>query len=138
MTSWDLLYNILRANFDGMATEGYCPIPASSPSDGHSKYLYGHKVTSISEHSTSTSSGISISFEDKDGKEGAMDADLLIGADGPSSTVRRLLLPDVERTYAGYVAWRGTVLEESVGKETLECFREKFVFFHASGVQILA
>jgi 2-polyprenyl-6-methoxyphenol hydroxylase-like FAD-dependent oxidoreductase len=37
--------------------------------------------------------------------------DLLIGADGVRSTVRRQLWPDVEPSYAGYVAWRGLVDE---------------------------
>lgn len=38
--------------------------------------------------------------------------DLLIGADGVQSTVRRQFLPEVEARYAGYIAWRG-VIEES-------------------------
>ena len=41
----------------------------------------------------------------------AVEADLLVCADGTSSTARRLLLPNVEPVYAGYVAWRGTVPE---------------------------
>jgi 2-polyprenyl-6-methoxyphenol hydroxylase-like FAD-dependent oxidoreductase len=38
-------------------------------------------------------------------------ADLLVGADGLRSTVRTLLMPEVEPRYAGYVAWRGTINE---------------------------
>jgi 2-polyprenyl-6-methoxyphenol hydroxylase-like FAD-dependent oxidoreductase len=41
------------------------------------------------------------------------EGDVLIGADGLSSTVRRLLAPDAEPRYAGYVCWRG-VIEESL------------------------
>jgi 2-polyprenyl-6-methoxyphenol hydroxylase-like FAD-dependent oxidoreductase len=37
--------------------------------------------------------------------------DLLIGADGVRSTVRRLLMPEIEPRYAGYVHWRGVVEE---------------------------
>jgi 2,6-dihydroxypyridine 3-monooxygenase len=36
-------------------------------------------------------------------------ADLLVGADGIRSTVRASLFPEVRPSYAGYVAWRGTV-----------------------------
>jgi 2,6-dihydroxypyridine 3-monooxygenase len=43
-----------------------------------------------------------------------VDADLLVCADGLASTARRLLLPDVEPVYAGYVAWRGTVAEQEL------------------------
>ena len=36
-------------------------------------------------------------------------ADLLVGADGIQSVVRRQMLPEVELRYSGYTAWRGVV-----------------------------
>ncbi|KAL3425887.1 hypothetical protein PVAG01_02678 [Phlyctema vagabunda] len=135
MTSWDLLYNILRANFDGMVEEGYCTVPEDKSCDGKAEYLYGKQVKNID---NTGSSPLSIMLEDKNGKVEKREADVLIAADGPSSTIRRILLPKVERTYAGYVAWRGTVLETEVEENTLVCFKEKFTFFHAPGMQILA
>lgn len=47
-------------------------------------------------------------------------ADLVVFADGISSTGRRRLLPDVGPSYSGYVGWRGTVPEAEVSDETLE------------------
>lgn len=55
------------------------------------------------------SNAIGGSLEFKDGNSQSFD--LIIGADGHSSLVRRELFPDAERVYAGYPAWRG-VLEE--------------------------
>jgi 2,6-dihydroxypyridine 3-monooxygenase len=45
-------------------------------------------------------------------------ADLVVFADGISSTGRRRLLPDVAPVYSGYVGWRGTVPETDVSAET--------------------
>jgi len=135
MTSWDLLYNVLRANFDGNAAEGYCDTPKALASDGTAEYLYGHTVRSVNDIGNR---GVEVVFEDKDGNIGSLNAPILIGADGPSSTVRKIFQPDIERTYAGYVAWRGTVPEIDVSESTRDCFSEKFTFFHRKGLQILA
>jgi 2,6-dihydroxypyridine 3-monooxygenase len=51
---------------------------------------------------------------------GSERADLLVGADGIQSPARRRLLPGVEPRYAGYVAWRGTVVEHDLGEQTLD------------------
>lgn len=45
-------------------------------------------------------------------------ADLVVFADGISSTARRRLMPDVHPEYSGYVGWRGTVPETHLTAET--------------------
>jgi 2,6-dihydroxypyridine 3-monooxygenase len=45
-------------------------------------------------------------------------ADLVVFADGITSTARRRLFPDLARQYSGYVGWRGTVREDLVSDET--------------------
>jgi 2,6-dihydroxypyridine 3-monooxygenase len=47
-------------------------------------------------------------------------ADLVVFADGISSTARRRLFPQVRREYSGYVGWRGTVPEDRVSRRTWE------------------
>lgn len=133
MTSWDLVYYVLRANVDHVES-GYCKVPARQPDQTEVRHLHDHKVTALRENQHK----LTLEFTTKDGKEGSMEADLVIGADGPSSTIRSLLQSDVERTYAGYVALRGTVREDEVSPNTLEAFKNRFTFFYAQGIQILA
>ncbi|ANI42926.1 FAD binding domain-containing protein [Mycolicibacterium vaccae] len=45
-------------------------------------------------------------------------ADLVVFADGVTSTGRQLLYPAVRPRYSGYVGWRGTVREDQVTAET--------------------
>jgi 2,6-dihydroxypyridine 3-monooxygenase len=49
--------------------------------------------------------------------------DLLVCADGIQSHARRLLLSEVEPRYAGYVAWRGTVVEHDLTEPTFATLR---------------
>lgn len=139
MTSWDLLYFVARANFDHVESEylhGY-EIPKNDGGEG--VYEYGRKVTGIGEDGEH----VKVTFEhvrDEDSKDTEdVIADLVIVADGASSTVRSLLSPSSsERTYAGYVALRGTVLETELSTSAAEVFIEQFPFFHSEGQQILA
>ncbi|KAL1605235.1 hypothetical protein SLS60_004779 [Paraconiothyrium brasiliense] len=133
MTSWDLVYYILRANVDYVES-AYCKVPQRRTDEAEVRHLHGHKVTGIEKRGEK----VSVAYTTTDNIEGTMEADLVVGADGPSSTVRSLLQPDVQRTYAGYVALRGTVRENDVTPKTLEAFKDRFTFFHARGIQILA
>ena len=64
--------------------------------------------------------------------------DLLVGADGSRSTVRSLLLPGVERRYAGYVAWRGLAPERALGAAASDLLREVFAFQQGLDHMLLA
>lgn len=132
MVSWDLLYFVLRASFDGLES-GYCSLPAAGNSQGKGEYKYGCTVTGLRE----IDDGVEIDFDDREGAKKSETADLIIGADGPSSTLRKLLAPAVERKYVGYVAWRGTIPENEASEMMKETFVEKFTFYHGPGIQIL-
>jgi 2-polyprenyl-6-methoxyphenol hydroxylase-like FAD-dependent oxidoreductase len=118
VASWDLLYNILRANFDGGYATGYVNAAEKKESDGKATYLSGMRVTDLQEVG---SDRVKVEYENTDGSKGSLEADVVVGADGPNSTVRKLLLPEVERSYAGYVAWRG-IVQESLLSETTRTF----------------
>ncbi|KAF2682895.1 FAD/NAD(P)-binding domain-containing protein [Lentithecium fluviatile CBS 122367] len=132
MTSWDLVYYILRADVDYVHS-AYCDVPVRRKEEGEVRHLHGHTVTGIKDKGER----VAVAYEMADGG-GTMEADLVIGADGPNSTIRAAMHPEVQRTYAGYVALRGTVPENEVTPKTREAFSERFTFFHARGIQILA
>jgi 2-polyprenyl-6-methoxyphenol hydroxylase-like FAD-dependent oxidoreductase len=96
-TSWSLLYNLLRDAF-----------PAQH-------FHAGRNVSEIVQESN----GVAAILDDGTKFEG----DLLIGADGMRSTVRRGLFPEVQPRYAGYLAWRGMLEERDAPPEFVEsCF----------------
>ncbi|KAF2997935.1 hypothetical protein E8E13_005397 [Curvularia kusanoi] len=134
MTSWDLLYHLMRANFDGVGSE-YAKAPASEDHEGTTAYDYGHQVTNVNLRNAEP---LTITAKTSKGDEVTIDTDMIIGADGPSSEIRKLIDPSVKRKYAGYVAWRGTVPEDQVSQAATDVFVEKFPFFHTEGIQILA
>jgi 2-polyprenyl-6-methoxyphenol hydroxylase-like FAD-dependent oxidoreductase len=63
--------------------------------------------------------------------------DVLIGADGVRSTVRRQLLPGVELVYAGYVGWRGMVEETALSSTTHAALFHRFAWGLLPGEHIL-
>ncbi|KAI2616802.1 FAD/NAD(P)-binding domain-containing protein [Hypoxylon sp. NC1633] len=133
MTSWDLAYYLLRANYDGIESP-YCKVPNPVPGDGKATHLHDRQVTGFEDEGD----GIRVFWKTSKGEEGSTYGDILIGADGPSSTVRKILEPDVQRKYAGYCALRGTLAESTASMAAREAFSHKFTFFHGPGVQILA
>ena len=77
----------------------------------------------------------SISLELGNGDE--VKGDLLVCADGIHSTARKLLLPDVMPSYAGYVGWRGTVREDELAAGTLGSLRDTCTYFVGDRMHIL-
>ncbi len=65
-------------------------------------------------------------------------ADLVIGADGIGSAVRRSMMPDAPGPrYTGYVAWRALVPERLLPVSAADVLSDRFAFFHMPGGQAL-
>src|SRR5262245_17876928 len=63
--------------------------------------------------------------------------DLLVCADGVGSTARARLLPAVRPSYAGYVAWRGMVLEAALDGATRAVFERAITYYVYANSHIL-
>lgn len=88
---------------------------------GLERYHLGREVASFEQDDEH----VGITFAD-----GATEtADLLVAADGIRSRARSLLLPDVQATYAGYVAWRGVVDERDLERETYASLADALTYF---------
>jgi 2,6-dihydroxypyridine 3-monooxygenase len=55
-------------------------------------------------------------------------ADLAVCADGIRSTARRILVPEAEPRYAGYVAWRGTIGRDELSGRTADVLRDAITY----------
>ena len=122
LTSWDVLYYRLRANFDGLET-GYCSRPEELKNSelGRAKYETGARVSDVIVENRK----VTVHAEKTKTKEDfVLTVDMLIGADGSNSIVRRRFLPDgvITPRYSGYVAWRGVVPESDVSESTRKVF----------------
>lgn len=151
MSCWRVLYYRLRGNFDGLVSEIVPNPPEMLGGEGKAVYDVGKRVVDISpclpppsssssKNSNERDNGngkgkqkIEIIYEDVEtGERGRLGAHFVIGADGANSTVRELVSGEVEQRYAGYLTWRGTVMEEDVDEGLRGVFGEH-ALLHWSG-----
>jgi 2-polyprenyl-6-methoxyphenol hydroxylase-like FAD-dependent oxidoreductase len=91
LTAWERLYRLLRDGF-----------PAERYHRGVGLSGFEQDAAGVTAHFSNGSSAT---------------ADVLIGADGIRSTVRRAFLPKLAPLYAGYVAWRALLPEAAVSPD---------------------
>ena len=134
MSAWNRLHYNLRANFDGYKSSIFPQPPSSLKSDGEAVFNIGKKATDVKY----VDGKVTVEFEDLlKGGEHYLQADLVIVSDGASSQIRPLLVPHVQRRYAGYLAWRGYVDESEVSEETRKLLDPNFTSYVCKGGYIL-
>jgi 2-polyprenyl-6-methoxyphenol hydroxylase-like FAD-dependent oxidoreductase len=111
LTSWGRLYSLLR---EALAAE---------------RYHRGRNLEALDVDAT----GATARF----GNGETARADLVIGADGIFSTVRRQLLPEATPSYVGYIAWRGLADEADLSPATRQALFDSFAFSLPPGEQML-
>lgn len=112
-TSWSLIYATIKETF------------------GEAHYKRGRVLKSIEQSETDKT--VTAIFEDGSRETG----DLLVGADGNGSTVRQLVWPDAQPTYAGYLAWRGLIPEDELTPAARDGLAGDFGFSNTTGSHIL-
>lgn len=111
-TSWSLIYTTLRTAF------------------GEEHYHRGKALTHVAQVDARSVTAV---FADGTRETG----DLLIGADGGNSSVRRQYWPDLRPRYAGYVAWRGLLAEGHMPAVSRDTLHGDFSFANNKGSHIL-
>jgi 2,6-dihydroxypyridine 3-monooxygenase len=110
-SSWNTIYRTLLRLFEA------------------DRYLLGHEVVAFGQD------GDTVSVTLADGSQA--EADLLVCADGVSSAARARLIPGASPSYAGYVAWRGTLPERALSPATRKAFEDAINYQVLPGSHIL-
>jgi 2-polyprenyl-6-methoxyphenol hydroxylase-like FAD-dependent oxidoreductase len=111
-TSWDAVFNQLRAAF---------------PNDS-----YHNSYQCVSLSTVATRPVVEFASGER------VEADLVIGADGVGSVVRRHLFPEAQPVYAGYVAWRGVFPESLAPAHVVETLTGRFTLFQGDDFHLLS
>ncbi|MBN9446102.1 MAG: FAD binding domain-containing protein [Bosea sp.] len=111
LTSWGRLYSLLHQ---------------ALPDDC---YHHGYNLDRLA----LDADGVTAHFSDGRSRR----ADLLVGADGIFSAVRKQLLPEAAPSYVGYIAWRGLVDEAELSAPTRAALFDSFAFSLPPGEQML-
>lgn len=109
-TTWGQLYRIYRESFDH---------------DPKCVYRLECTVTDLKEVDAAH---MEVEFTNEENETEQIPAHLVVGADGASSALRSLMLPNIKRTTAGYVLYRGVVPKSMLSSEALDVYDDAATF----------
>lgn len=110
-TSWGQIYQALKKKF-------------VEAGQGKTQYRHGCTLQSLFD----TVDTVDVHFTNENGQPETAEADLVIGADGISSTTRQLLAPETQRMYAGYTIVRGVISASVLSPDVLAMHDKASVF----------
>lgn len=119
-STWAQLYRVLRQSFDA---------------DPKCCYRHGCTLENLEE---GCGSSLIVEYRDEHGRTETTVADIVIGADGASSKVQSLMLPETTRTSVGYVCYRGVVLDSDVSEDAAKLYRNAGTFHWAPASQFVS
>lgn len=125
-STWMQTWRVLKTRFD---------------QDPRAKFRFGCALQSLEESSSPTIERplVMVNFTNEDDHSETLHTDILIGADGPSSTVRALLLPTSSpRQYAGYVCYRGVIPESDLTPAATAMYSDAGTFHWAPSSQFVS
>jgi 2,6-dihydroxypyridine 3-monooxygenase len=94
-----------------------------------SQYHLSHEMTGWVEGDTA----VEVRFANKQSRQ----VDLLVCADGVASPARARLLPAVQPSYSGYVAWRGMIAESALDMATCAALDDAITYYVYANSHIL-
>jgi 2-polyprenyl-6-methoxyphenol hydroxylase-like FAD-dependent oxidoreductase len=137
IATWDALYYRLRANFDGYSSKYYPVVPSGKIDDGPAVYTSSTNVLDVTKASSGNEMVVTLENRGSN-KTSTVHADLVVGADGPSSYIREKYVPTAQETYGGYIVWRGLVPERVLSAETVRDLSEHVNVFMKSRTHCLS
>lgn len=126
MANWGALYQLLRANFDGLVSATVPNPPERDPdSDGWTEYRAGKLVTGIRYEYGE----VRVTYKDVlTDKIDTIGTAMVFAADGVHSTARELMGTPAHVEEAGYLAWRGSVCEDIISPRVVDHFERRLGF----------
>lgn len=118
--TWAQMYRVLRESFDA---------------DPKCRYRHGCTLDNLAERD---SSSVTLEFRNGQGQQETAVAQVVIGADGASSKVRSVMLPETTRTSVGYVCYRGMVPASGVSEEAAALYNDAATMHWAPASQFVS
>ncbi|KAF2274186.1 FAD/NAD(P)-binding domain-containing protein [Westerdykella ornata] len=111
--------------------------PGPKEGDGAVEYRQGKRAVGVSYN---REKGIvTVKYVDViTGEEDSVSAESVIVADGVHTSIAKMLQIPIRKDYAGYIAWRGTVPESRLSRETIEYFSNRLNFTLLKGTYFIS